>query len=122
MATLKGYTRFKYETDLDNLPDEIESGTLSFGVTMDGDDFMNGETQEIGLSEESIGLPGDAGSNPIVCIVNLDNDNFVEIGASGVFHQRIDPKEYAVFRVNGVTLTGKADTAAVNIHKFAWED
>ena len=122
MATLKGFLKFIYETDLANLPDKIETPKLDFSVTMDGDDFMNGETQEIGTTEENIGLPGDAGSNPIVVLVNLDDTNYVEIGAGGVFHTRIDPKEFWVGRVNGVTLSGKADTAAINLLKFAWED
>lgn len=122
MATLSAFLKLIYKTDLENLPDEIKTGTVSFESTMGGDDFVNGQTQEIGTTEENVDLPGDAGSNPLVLVKNLDDTNFVEFGAASTFHQRVNSGEMALFRVNGVTLSAKADTAACNVLIYAFEE
>lgn len=121
MATLKGFLRFIYATDLANLSEEIKTGTISFSSTMTGDDFVNGQTQQVGVTEEALDLPGDAGSNPMYLVVNLDETNFVEIGLTGSYPDRINPGEPKLGRANG-TIVVKANAAPCNILVYAWEE
>lgn len=121
MAKLKAYLRAEYETDLTNLQESIKTGTISFESSMTGDDYVNGQTQEIGTIEEALDLPGSVGSNPFVIIKNLSADNFVEVGLTGSYAMRIDPGEFIAFRANG-SLFAKADTAACIIEMRAFED
>lgn len=77
----------------------------------------------IGTSEESIAF-GELASQGFLIIHNLSPTNFIRWGFStGVYGGRLNPGEYAVFRLNpGSTLFMIANVAACKCHVYALEN
>ena len=79
--------------------------------------------QAIGASEESIAF-GELTVKGWVILQNLDATNYVRWGFStGVYGGRLEPGEYAMFRLNpGATIFLIADTAACKVLAYGFED
>jgi len=97
----------------------IDSGMYDLFVDIAGDAHDN-FVQEIGTSEEQLGVSADIATQGYWFIVNLDEDNFVAIGKTGQRCIKIMPGKLALFQ-SLVDMYGKADTAAVKISGFCVE-
>ncbi|MBT8200072.1 MAG: hypothetical protein KJO36_06110 [Acidimicrobiia bacterium] len=89
--------------------------------------FLDGQSQSIGTTHETITVSGDMTTEGWCLIKNLDTTNYVEIGrdvgASFYPVMRLRATEFALFRWSpGVTLYAKADTAACVISKVLLDD
>lgn len=81
--------------------------------------------QTIGTTHEQVSI-GDVSTAGWAAFVNLDAENFIEIGVevSAAFHPLIKlmPGETAVLRLATNTFFAQADTDPVNLHKFVIEE
>lgn len=99
----------------------VDTEALEKFVTMTGSDYVS-ITQEIGTTEEALDIPADIGTLGYVLIINLDSTNFVEIGLTGSYTIKLKAGEFCLFRADSNSLYGKADTAAVDIQMYGFED
>jgi len=97
----------------------------SIKVDVAGDAFTHG-VQQIGTSEEEIAQGNEVGDPGWVLIINLDDTNYIEVGAlTGEYTVKILAGEFACFRFDkeeSVTVLAKANSAAVNIEYFIFEN
>jgi len=77
--------------------------------------------QAIGTSWEALIL-GDVGTPGIAVFKNLDDTNFVEIGAGGAAFGKLKPGEACVLRLGVAAPQAKADTAAVDLFYIIYDD
>ncbi len=115
--TVTGIVRF------DNGSISVDFGKASIKLDVSGDKYVH-RIQEIGTSEEAIGL-GDLGTPGYAIFFNRDSTNFVEIRpATGVADLvKLKAGEIAVFRITSdATPYAIADTAAVDLEYLIIED
>ncbi len=90
---------------------KVTRGDTAF-IDVTGDSFTH-EIQSVGTTQEEIAQGADLGTPGYLWIKNLDSTNYVEVGVTtGVYHIKLQAGEFALFRVNGTTIYGKANTAA----------
>lgn len=122
---LKIEGRIKHSPSNQNVKD-IDTGNIEIFVDMDGTDYISG-TQSIGSSSEEAIAENEVATAGYVFIRNLDDTNFVLVGLADVSTDndarpiKLKPGEIALFRANG-DLNAKADTAAVRIQYYIFED
>ncbi len=93
---------------------------LTLSVT--GDAFINA-VQAVGITEEELVQAADLGTPGYVYIINLDADNYVELGSTtGVYTVKLKAGEYALYRHDGATIYAKANTAICNVEYLIIED
>jgi len=94
-------------------------------LTVVGDSFVHA-VQNIGTSEEEIAQVADLGTPGYMLIINLEpviSSDYVEIGVTtGVYSIKVQPREIAIFRINGSTVYAKASPGAANIEYIIFED
>ena len=99
---------------------------VSKRVTITGDAFTHGvQTLGAGAEEEVVQL-AEVGDPGWVLIINLDDTNYVEVGATtGVYTIKILAGEFALYRhakEETVTILALANAGDVNIEYFIFED
>jgi hypothetical protein len=110
----------------------ISPGEFTKTISMSGSDHLSG-TQSVGTSEEIIGdatngFLTDIGTAGWILVKNLDSTNYVEFNSDAApaanYTLRLDAGEFCVFRLGqaNAILRGKANTAAVSIQYWVWED
>lgn len=86
---------------------------------------MCGGVQTIGTTEEEIAI-GDIGTKGFARFLNIDATNYIEIGSyvAGTFYPlvKMEPTDPAWFRLAGVTLYARANTAAAKLEYMIYED
>ena len=83
----------------------------SFLVTVSGDSYIHG-VQDIGFAtEEAVVTPADIGTAGWCVVKNLDDTNYITLGATGSLNLKLLPGETAIFRLNAA-LYAQANTAA----------
>ena len=98
------------------------SKTIAPLLDISGDLFVHG-VQNIGTTEETLTLIAGIGTLGYVLVYNLDDTNFIEIGAvTTEYAIKLKPGEIALFRVNGSAIYAKADTAACDLEYAVIED
>lgn len=94
----------------------------SLGISISGDSFVHG-TQAIGTTEEQLAQIADLGDPGYVLLKNLDDTNYIEIGATtGVYSIRLRSGEIALYRHNSATIYVKANTAECLLEYIIIED
>lgn len=74
--------------------------------------------QQVGTADETVNM-GEVATPGMVCIRNLDAENYVEIGkASADYVIKLEAGEWMLARWNTAAIHAKANTAAVNIEVF----
>ncbi len=93
--------------------------------TVDGDAFTHG-VQAIGTAEEEVAQGADLGTPGWVLIINLDDTNYVEVGAlTGEYTVLIEAGKFAFYQHDkneSSTILAKATGGTVNIEYFIIED
>lgn len=107
----------------------IKSGTTdrvqkevkgSFDVS--GDSFIH-QTLVIGTSEEEVQFGADIGSSGWCFLKNHDATNYIRVGAiTGQYSIKLKPGEFALFRLNPLSLYAIADTASCSMEFIVVED
>ena len=92
----------------------------SFDIT--GDAYTS-NVQSVGTSEEELLQGAEVGTPGYVLAKNLDDTNYVEIGAAtGEYCIKMKAGEFALWRHNSATLYAKANTAACLVEYTIIED
>jgi hypothetical protein len=98
------------------------SKAINKNLTVTGDAFTHG-VQAVGTSEEELAQGADLGTPGYVFVVNLDDTNYVEFGATtGVYTIKIKAGEFDLWRHDSATIYAKANTAACNVEYVIIED
>ena len=118
-SELTAQAKIKFTPDSDLKNEGFETDAIAFTRTLTGTDSQAYNTQVIGTTEETLSLGSDL-TTPFVCIKNLDDSNFVEVGLTGSYPMKVLAGEFACFRTNG-TIYAKADTADVTVQFWAVE-
>lgn len=117
---LKITARIEYSPSVSGMQ-SVDTEAIEQFVDMTGSDYVS-ITQNIGIAvEEYLDITSDIGTLGYVLIKNLDSTNFVQVGLTGSYPIKIKAGEVALFRAGG-DLYAKADTSAVDIQLFGFED
>ena len=94
-------------------------------VDIAGDAFTHG-VQQIGTTEEEVAQGSEVGDPGWVLIINLDDTNYIEVGAlTGEYTVKILKGEFALYRhalEESSTILAKANSGNVNIEYFIFEN
>lgn len=101
---------------------DIGPVTLTKAITCTGGDVTHG-TQSIGTSEEAVTVCADVGTYGYVLVRNLDSTNYVELTTiASQLTMKLKAGEFALFRAAADAFRAKANTAAVTIEYWVFED